>query len=163
MANFYHQNTPIYNPGYNNYWEPQLPPSTYIHPDSVAAQLGLTPEELAPILRDQQEFLRNELAQPLPALTRPTTTYHLKPRTEIPPDPAFYARLQQEAAHLGISPREPAAISEEAVCKQAKWFTSDEANWRKREGERWQSEATVDREKGEQENRERAEEMERQE
>jgi hypothetical protein len=77
MANFYHQKTLIYNSGYNNYWEPQLPPSTHIHPDSVAAQLGLTPTEMAPILQEQREFLRNELrneiAQPPPVLTRPAT------------------------------------------------------------------------------------------
>jgi hypothetical protein len=77
-----YNNTPFYIPEYNSYQgEPQLPPSTHIHPDSPAAILGITPEELAPILRDQQEFLRNELAQPPPIITRPTT-YCLIPATE---------------------------------------------------------------------------------
>jgi hypothetical protein len=77
-----YNNTPFYIPEYNSYHrEPQLPPSTHIHPDSPAAILGITPEELAPILRDQQEFLRNELAQPPPIITRPTT-YRLIPATE---------------------------------------------------------------------------------
>jgi hypothetical protein len=82
MANFYHQETPIYYSDYNSYWEPQLPPSIHIHPDSVAAKLGLTPAEMAPILQEQQEFLQNELqnelAQPPPTLTRSTSTYHLR-------------------------------------------------------------------------------------
>jgi hypothetical protein len=43
--------------------------------------LGLTPQELEPILHDQQEFLRNEFAQPPSIITRPTT-YHLIPATE---------------------------------------------------------------------------------
>ena len=59
-------NTPIYN---HYYWEPQLPPSIHIHPQSAAGQLGYTPEELAPILREQQQFLQNELAQPPCVLT----------------------------------------------------------------------------------------------
>ena len=55
-------NSPYYTLVNNySYWEPQLPPSIHIHPDSVAAQLGLTPSEMAPILQEQQEFLQNEL------------------------------------------------------------------------------------------------------
>src|ERR1700691_6061963 len=57
--------------------ERQVMPSTYIHLESPASQLGLTPKELEPILRDQQEFLQNELTQPPLILTRSTTTYHL--------------------------------------------------------------------------------------
>jgi hypothetical protein len=155
-----HYQIPAYN---HHHMEPQLLPSNYIHPDSAAGQLGLTPAEMAPILRQQQEFLRDELAQPPPALTRPTTTYHLKPQIKTQPDPAFYACPQQEAANLGISLWELAAISEEAVREQAEWLASDEANWRKREGERWRSEATADRGNGEQESRGRTEEAERQE
>jgi hypothetical protein len=60
------------------YSPPRIAPSSYIHPESAAGLLGITPEELAPILQDQQEFLGDELAQPPPALTRSTTTYHLK-------------------------------------------------------------------------------------
>jgi len=89
--------------GYDAYY----PPTEYaqphpeldftIHPNSAVAQLGLTPEALAPILQEQQEFLnsldsmgyepeqqqylRDEPAQPLPILTRPTTT-HLTPATQ---------------------------------------------------------------------------------
>jgi hypothetical protein len=57
MEDFYYQNTPIYNSTPSSYWEPQLTPSIHIHPESAAGQLGYTPEELAPILREQQEFL----------------------------------------------------------------------------------------------------------
>ena len=59
----------------------KMAPSTQIHPNSPAGLLGMTPEELKPILQDQQEFLRNEFAQPPPIFTRPTT-YHLTPATQ---------------------------------------------------------------------------------
>jgi hypothetical protein len=65
MEDFYHYNSPYYNSAHNNqYWEPQLPPRIHIHPESPAGQLGYTVEELAPILREQQQFLRDESAQP---------------------------------------------------------------------------------------------------
>ena len=82
----YYSHTPSQNSAYSyHYQEPQLPPCTYIHPDSAAAQLGLTPEELAPILEEQHQFLRDDkLTQPPPALTRSTTGYHYSPRIEIP-------------------------------------------------------------------------------
>jgi hypothetical protein len=80
-----HYQIPAYN--HNHYREPQLLPSNYIH--SAAGQLGLTPAEMAPILRQQQEFLQDELAQPPPALTR-STTYHLKVQIETQPNLAFY-------------------------------------------------------------------------
>jgi hypothetical protein len=53
----------------------QAPPELGIHSNSAAAQLGLTPEELTPILQELQqdsEYLQYEHAQPLPNLTRPT-------------------------------------------------------------------------------------------
>ena len=111
-------------------------PSTYIHPESPAGQLGLTPEELEPILRDQQEFLRNELAQPPPALTRTTSTHHLRARAELQPKPTSLSP-QQEAARLGITPEELAAIGEESFREQTEWIAKDEAEWREREERRW--------------------------
>jgi len=68
-----------------------------IHPDSAVAQLGLTQEELAPILQEQQEFLnsldsmgykpeqqqylRDELTQPLADLDK---THHHPPHPSYP-------------------------------------------------------------------------------
>src|ERR1700729_993879 len=113
-------NTPIYN---HYYWEPQLPPSLHIHPQSAAGQLGYTPEELAPILHEQQQFLQDELAQPLHVLTKPTTTsYHCTTQIEATPNPTFYACPQQEAAQLGISLEELATISEESIHEQNEWL-----------------------------------------
>jgi hypothetical protein len=58
MDHSYYNNTPYHISAYSyHYREPQIPPSIHIHPESAAGQLGLTPEELAPILREQQEFL----------------------------------------------------------------------------------------------------------
>ena len=80
-------NSPYYTPVYNHYWEPQLPPNIHIHPESPAGQLGLTPKDFEPILREQQEFQRNEIAQPHPVLIRPTATgYHGTTRIETTPD-----------------------------------------------------------------------------
>ena len=49
-----------------SYSELHTQPEIVIHPNSAAAQLGLTPAELVPILRKQQEYLQDEYAQPLP-------------------------------------------------------------------------------------------------
>jgi hypothetical protein len=55
-------------------------------------------------------------------------------------------RLQQEAAQLGITPEELAAIGKESIREQNEWLAKEEADWRKREGERWRGEATANRE-----------------
>src|SRR6202167_2451449 len=139
-------------------------PNTYIHPESPAGQLGLTPQELDPILRDQQEFLRNELAQPPPILTRPTTTsYHHTTRIEATPNPVFHACPQQEAAELGIGPEELTAISEQATREQAEWLAKDETEWKNREEERWRGGRGADRENTGEEKGEETEETERRE
>jgi hypothetical protein len=58
MEDSYYLNTPFYIPAYNSYHnEPQIPLGTYIHPESAAGQLGLTPTELALILEEQHEFM----------------------------------------------------------------------------------------------------------
>src|SRR6202167_6237652 len=154
-------NTPIYS---HYYWEPQLPPSIHIHPQSAAGQLGYTPEELTPILREQQQFLRDKLAQPPRVLTRPaTTSYHCTTRIEATPNPVFYARPQQEAAELGIGPEELAAISEQAIRDQAEWLAKDETEWKNREEERWRGGRGADRENTGEEKGEETEETERRE
>ena len=66
MENSYYSNTHYHNTTYNPLW---TTPSAHIHPDSAAAQLGLTPDALTTILQDQQrEYqwheLEYEAAQP---------------------------------------------------------------------------------------------------
>jgi hypothetical protein len=153
-------NSPYYTPANNNYyWEPQPQPSIYIHPESPAEILGYTLEQLAPILRKQQQFLQDELAQPQPVLTRPTTTsYHRTTRIVTNPDPAFYTRPQQDAAQLGITSEELSSISEASIREQNEWLAQDEADWRGHEGERWRGKATTGRESGDQGDRKRTEE-----
>ena len=51
-----------YSPAENTQPHPDL--DLTIHPNSAAAQLGLTPEELAPILKEQQEFLDTASYEP---------------------------------------------------------------------------------------------------
>ena len=69
MADYYYgPGFPYYIPAYNqnhNFTSDQP-----IHPNSAAAQLGLTPEELVPVLREQQ--CEYEYAQPLPVSAGPT-------------------------------------------------------------------------------------------
>src|ERR1700732_3713031 len=140
----YYNTTPSQNSAYSyHYQEPQLPPCTYIHPNSPAAQLGPTPEELAPILEHQCQFLRDEeLAQPPPALTRSTTGYHYSPQIEIPSHPAHLSP-QQEAAQIGITPEEFEAANKHSICEQAEWIATEEAEWRERERAKWQGEPPV--------------------
>ena len=38
----------------------QPPPAVVVHPNSMAAELGLTTEELALVLQDQEEWMREE-------------------------------------------------------------------------------------------------------
>jgi len=157
MDNIYN-NSPYYTLA--NYYNYTLP-EDYISPNSAAAQLGLTPADMAPILQEQYELMRDELAQPPPALTRSTTTYHLKARIETQPKPAPPSP-QQEAARLGITPEDLAAISEEAVREQAKWLAK-EAKWRSREEERWRGRWGTEGEHAGEEKGEETEETERRE
>jgi hypothetical protein len=109
---------------------------------------------MVPILQEQQEFLQNELAQPPPALTRTTSTHHLMARAEPQPKPTSLSP-QQEAARLGITSEELAAISEDSIRDQAEWLAQDEVEWREREERRWLGEvreAREGRERGEREN-----------
>jgi hypothetical protein len=120
---------------------------------------------MVPILQEQQEFLRNELAQPLPTLTRTTNTHHLRAQAEPQPKPTLLSP-QQEAARLGITPEELATIGEDSIREQAEWIAKDEAKWKERKEMRWWGEVREvreDRERGGQENRKGAEEVEQQE
>jgi hypothetical protein len=156
-------NSPYYTPVNNHYyWEPQPPPNIYIHPELPAGLLGYTPEQLMPILCEQQQFLQDKFAQPLPTLTRPTTTYHLRAWAEPQPNPTLLSP-QQEATQLGITPEELAMISEDSIRKQVEWIAKDEAEWREHKEKRWWGEVREDREIGEWENWERAEVAEPQE
>ena len=71
---------PYYIPDHNlNY----IQAPDYIHPDSIAGRLGLTPMELAPILQEQQELMWDKFAQPP---TRPATYHnHYTPAIPLPP------------------------------------------------------------------------------
>src|ERR1700720_2473373 len=88
---------------FSYYSPPRMTLSTHIHPDSVAAQLGLTPEELTPILQDQQrEYQQHELeyeaAQP---------PFHFT--HTIHPDSV--------AAQLGLTPEELIPILQDQHCE----------------------------------------------
>ena len=110
-------------------------PEDYISPNSAAAQLGLTPADMAPILQVQYELMRDEFAQPP---TQPTA-YHnhaIQADSPQPPsNPAPYVHLQSVAAQFGLTPTEMAEIKEECIHNQTEWLAiEDEANRRAREG-----------------------------
>jgi hypothetical protein len=54
MDNSHYINLHFHIPAYN---ELQPPPNTIMHLNSAAAQLGLTPKQLTPILQEQHEYL----------------------------------------------------------------------------------------------------------
>jgi hypothetical protein len=54
MDNSHYTNSHFHIPSYS---ELQTPPELTTHPNSAAAQLGLTPAELAPILQEQHELM----------------------------------------------------------------------------------------------------------
>src|ERR1700722_11755828 len=94
-----------------------------------------------PPLQYQRKYLRDELTQPPPALSRSTSTYHHKARVEPQPKPTPLSP-QQGAARRGTTP-------EEATREQSKWLATDEVEWRKYEGERWRGKRRTNREQEE--------------
>jgi hypothetical protein len=100
MDNIYN-NSPYYTLA--NYYNHPLP-EDYISPNSAAAQLGLTPADMAPILQEQHELMRDELAQPPPALTRPATTNYGP--EELWVMPSTYIHPESPAGQLGLNPQE---------------------------------------------------------
>jgi hypothetical protein len=101
--------TPLYISTYNELW---ITPSTHIHPDLSAAQLGLTPEDLKPILWHQQEHLLDEFAQPPPISTKPI----------IHPS--------SSAAQLGLTSED----MEEVLADQIEWMREEEEQEQRAEG-----------------------------
>jgi hypothetical protein len=108
MDNSYYINSDFHNPSYS---ELRAPPD-HIHPNSAAAQLGLTPEELAPILQEC-ENLQSVFAQPPPILTG-TTTNHPIPAT----------------AQLGLTKDE----IEEVLEDQEEWMREEEEQEQRESG-----------------------------
>jgi hypothetical protein len=105
-------NTSFYIPTYN---ELRITRSTHIHPNSSAAQLGLTPSDLEPILQDQREYLQNEYAQP-PA--NQATSYHHNTRIKTPPNLALETQPQTATEQLGLTPEEAREVHEECIRAQ---------------------------------------------
>jgi hypothetical protein len=105
----------------------------YIHPDSIAGQLGLTPEELAPIEQEHREFLRDEFAQPP---TQPTAYYNHHTPTEPPPPspklapPALPQSIADAIAQLGITPAELEELDRECIREQAELLAIEDEAWR---------------------------------
>jgi hypothetical protein len=105
MDNFYYSNTHYYTPTYNPL---RTTPNAHIHLDSAAAQLGLTSDELTPILQDQQrEYQRHKLEY------------------EAAQPPLCFAdtiHLDSAAAQLGLSMEDMEEILED----QREWMRQEE-------------------------------------
>ena len=93
-------------------------PTDYISPNSAAAQLGLTLAEMAPILQEQRELMRDEYAQPPPISARPT----------IHPGSA--------AARLGVTPEEMGEI----LADQEEWMREEQEQEQGAGGYTWTEE-----------------------
>jgi hypothetical protein len=118
-----------------SYSELHTQPEIVIHLNLSAAQLSLTPEELAPILRERQleYYLRDEVAQPLtqPAIYNTTKVELQQP----PPKPALYVHPQSIAAQSGLSLTEIAEIEEDCIHEQTEWLAIEEAKQKVCKGE----------------------------
>ena len=89
-----------------------------IHLNSAAAQLGLTPEELAPILQEQQEFLDSLDSlgyEPKQQWYEHPPTRHTQPPFELDIHP------NSMAAQLGLTLEEVREVNEE----QERWFREE--------------------------------------
>jgi hypothetical protein len=120
MDNSYYINSDFHIPSYS---ELRAPPD-HIHPNSAAAQLGLTPEELAPVLREQQ--YEYECAQPP---TQPTTCHNHYAQAKPPQpssNPTPYVHPQSVAAQLGLTPNELIALEEECIREQTEWLAIED-------------------------------------
>jgi hypothetical protein len=121
----YNQYSPAYGPStpYYTSAEDTLSPD-YISPNSDAALLSLTPADMASILQEQQELMRDKLAQPL---TQPTTYHYHTTQAESPqrpPNPTFFIHPNSAAAELGYTLAEMAEIDAECVREQNEWLTA---------------------------------------
>jgi hypothetical protein len=120
-----------YIPAHNSNY---IQPLDYIHPDSIAGQLGLTPAELAPILQEQQELMQDELAQPP---SRPDYHYHLTPvelplpQPQLQPNPTPYDPHSTPAylAQLGYTPEELEELDLECIREQAELLAIDDTEY----------------------------------
>jgi len=70
-----------------------------IHPNSTAGQLGFTPEEMAPILQEQQELMATMSYEP-------KRWYEYPPARHAQPPPKLYIHLNSAAAQLGLTQEE---------------------------------------------------------
>ena len=93
-------------------------PEDYISPNSAAAHLGLTSAEMAPILQEQRELMRDEYAQPPPISALPI----------IHPG--------STAARLGVTPEE----MEEILADQEEWMREEEEQEERAGGYTWAEE-----------------------
>ena len=97
------------------YAQPHPDFNLVIHPNSAAARLGFSPEEMAPIPQEQQELMA-------------TMSYEPKWRYEHPPmeyaqphaDP-YFVHPNSAAAQLGLTPEEIREVVEE----QERWFREE--------------------------------------
>ena len=115
-----------------------------------------------PPLQHQRKHLRDELAQPPPALTRSTITCHHKARVQPQPKPTPLSP-QRGTARQETTLEDLATTSEEAIRERSEWLALDKAEWREREGERWRGEWRASREQEEEEKGGQSRETERQE
>jgi hypothetical protein len=110
IDNSHYINSPYHIPAYNHN---HTLPADYISPNSAAAQLGLTSAEMAPILQEQRELMRDEFTQPP---TEPTTYYKHTTRAESPHPPLIHPN--SAAAQLGLTPTEAAEVDQECIRAQ---------------------------------------------
>jgi hypothetical protein len=115
----YEPNTSYYIPG--DYYNHPLP-DDYISPNSAAAEFGLTPADVALMLQEQRELMRDELAQPQ---AQPTTYHNHTTQAKSPqrpPYPSYYIHPNSAAAECGLTPAEAVEMDADCTREQDEWL-----------------------------------------
>jgi len=86
-----------------------------IHPNSAAARLGFSPEEMAPILQEQQELMATMSYEPEQQYEHPPT------ECAQPHADPYFVHPNSAAAQLGLTPEE----IREVVDEQERWFREE--------------------------------------
>jgi hypothetical protein len=110
----YYTDTPLYIPPYNNSSNNNYVPPDHIHPNSAAAELGLTPEELAPILREQQRKCWYEYVYAQPPWSALAVHDDIGAQSAPPP----FIHPESATTQLRLTPEEAREVHEECIHAQ---------------------------------------------
>ena len=109
----YRHNTPYNDYSLIEYAQSQSHnPNIFVHPNSAAAQLGLTQEEIREVLEDQERWMREEYMVEEQGMYAPTTTTQHQQDSTPPPTPLIsHSELAPQAYSMPNGPIDDATSS----------------------------------------------------